>query len=312
MALLSPLFMQNEDYTATEFRQLATATLRTGVIDSTDLKVTQRAAGTNMTVDVAAGVGVVAGTDAVGQGVYVCTSTDVVNVTIPAAPSEGNSQITLIVQQVRDDDQNGGPNKDQVIVPVSGDPATTPVEPAVPDTAQVLAKVTVASGTAAVTNAMIVDRRYFARRLSAASSSTLPLGRVGDMVIVTNTNRVMIGQSGDTWLDIRGAQEETFYIGGTVLGTAPAIGTTVQKVAKFSQSIGALGGDGGINVPAGFTGIYNFFVTPQLGSTPVIIGHRSSVATTATFIPVRIFDMGGDLPAGLSGSVICFVEVTGW
>jgi hypothetical protein len=312
MALLAPLFMQNEDYTATEFRQLATTVLRTGVIDSPDLKVTQRAAGTNMTVDVAAGTGVVEGTDAVGQGVYVCGSTDVVNVTIPDAPSTGNSQITLIVQQVRDDDQNLGPNKDQVITAVSGTPASTPTEPTIPDSAQVLAKVTVASGTAAVTNAMIVDRRFFARRISASSSTTLPLGRVGDMVMVTNTNRVMIGQSNTTWLDIRGAQEETFHIGSVVLGTPPTLGTTVQKVAKFSQTVGAISGDGGINVPAGFTGIYNFFVTPQLGTTPVIIGHRTSVATTATFIPVKMFDMGGDLPVGLTGNVICFVEVTGW
>lgn len=312
MALLAPLFMQNEDYTATEFRQLATATLRTGVIDSTDLKVTQRAAGTNMSVDVAAGVGVVAGTDAVGQGVYVCTSTDVVNVTIPDAPSAGNSQITLIVQQVRDDDQNLGPNKDQVITAVSGTPASSPTEPTVPASAQVLAKVTVASGTAAVTNAMITERRFFARRLSAASSSTLPLGRVGDAVIVTNTNRFMIGQTNGTWLDIRGAQEEIFHVGGVVLGTPPTLSSTVQKVAKFTQTVGALGGDGGINVPAGFTGIYNFFVTPQLGTTPVIIGHRTSVATTATFIPLRIFDMGGDLPTGLSGNVNCYIEVTGW
>jgi hypothetical protein len=312
MALLSPMFMQNEDYTATEFRQLSTAIMRGGVVNAADLKVTQRAAGTNMSVDVAAGVGVVEGTDAVGQGLYVCPSTEVVNVTIPPAPSAGNSQITLIVQQVRDGDQNAGPNNDQVIVAVSGDPASTPAEPTIPASSLVLAKVTVASGTAAVTNAMIAERRTFARQLSHSTSTTLPLGRLGDVVVETNTNRIRLGQSNGTWLDARGGLEEIVHVGGVVLGTPPSISSTVRKVMNFSQLVGAVGGDGGIAVPAGFTGIIGFTVTPQLGTTPMIIGHRTTTATTATFIPVKIFDMGGDLPTGLTGNVICFVEVTGW
>src|SRR5687768_209548 len=143
-----PLWMQNLDYSAGEDRILIDALWGQGVVGAGDLRVTQRAAGTNMSVDVAAGHVVIPGTSALEQGAYLCRLPAVQNITLDPAPSVGTTRYDILVAEVRDGQVDLGPNNDWQIRPISGTAASTPVEPTLPDNCVPLSRITVASGTA--------------------------------------------------------------------------------------------------------------------------------------------------------------------
>ena len=162
MTLYAPLHAQNLTYSATLDRQLIDSLYsQGGIVLHTDLAVTQRGAGANMSVDVSSGHVVVTGTDAAGQGKYLCWSDATTNVVIATAPTAGNSRIDLIVAQVRDADQNGGANNDWVIAAVTGTPATTGTQaaPAAPASSFVLAQIAVGPSVTSIVNANIADLR---------------------------------------------------------------------------------------------------------------------------------------------------------
>ena len=174
MTLKAPLWEQNDTYSATQDRQLIDALWSAGVVGVSDLIVSQRGAGANMSVDVAAGSAVVAGTDTTGQGKYLCKSDAVVNVSLATAPSTGQTRIDLIIAQVRDSDAIGGANNDWQIVAVTGTAATTgtQVAPATPASSLVLAQITVGPVVTTIVNANITDERL---GVVVAGSSGAPL-----------------------------------------------------------------------------------------------------------------------------------------
>lgn len=132
MTLIAPLWQQNNSYSAEADRALVTTLLQPGVAQSGDLAVTERAAGANLSVDVAPGTVVVEGTEAGRQGYYVCVSTSTVNVPLDAAPPSGQSRLDVIVAQVRDGAYSGSLN-DWTITKVTGTPTTgTPLWPDLP------------------------------------------------------------------------------------------------------------------------------------------------------------------------------------
>lgn len=160
MTLYAPLHEQNLSYSATLDRQLIDVVFaRAGIVSVNDLAVSQRGAGANMSVDVAAGRCVVTGTDAAGQGKYLCWSDAVTNVTIATAPGTGLSRIDLIVAQVRDADQNGGANNDWIITKITGTAASSPSAPSAPPSSYVLAQVAVAANVTSIVTANITDKR---------------------------------------------------------------------------------------------------------------------------------------------------------
>ena len=83
------------NYTEAEFRNLITSLLAAanggsvaeGVTAAWDLAVTQRAAGANFSVDIAAGKAFAADDDVSGGGTYWCWSDAVYNLTTPSAPA---------------------------------------------------------------------------------------------------------------------------------------------------------------------------------------------------------------------------------
>jgi len=311
MTLNDPVFQQNLSFSATELRALPAAVFRGGVINAGDLKVVQRAAGTNMSVDVAAGQVAVPGTDAVGQGTYLCTSTAVENVTIGGAPSAGTTRLDLIVAQVRDGDVNAGPNNDWIISVVAGTAASTPSEPTAPASSVVLARVSVASGTAAVTNAMIQDRRTFGKDMSFATSTTLPVARTGQLAQLTNTGATVAGQADGTWRDILASGLSMAATSSSIFGgTPPSLAGTKWKVQTFNQNVGFLGGAGTITIPTALTGIMSFHMTPHVGTTPVALGYRPAGTTSGTLIPVNCWDIFA--VGWVNGSIILSVTVIGW
>lgn len=155
---VDPLWLQNIDYPARIDRTVYDALWTEGVIGSGDLAVTQSAP-TAMTVRIAAGIGVVTGDDQAFQGKYLVRSdAATTGVSIGAAPGSGQRN-DLIVLKVRDANAGVGVDNDALFQVIVGTPSGSPVDPTVPDTALVLARVRVPSGTSAITNSLIDDLR---------------------------------------------------------------------------------------------------------------------------------------------------------
>lgn len=121
--------------------------------------VSQRGAGANMSVDVAAGIACVMGDESSMQGLYGIANDATKNVTI-AASDPTNPRYDLIVCRVRDSFYSGSTNAWDLFV-VQGTPAASPVDPTVPSNAITLARVTVNAGASSITNANITDLRPY-------------------------------------------------------------------------------------------------------------------------------------------------------
>lgn len=167
-----PLWLQNIDYPAridrTVFDQLWTE----GVLGLSSLQVTQSAP-TGMSVQVAAGVAVIQGDDQPFQGKYLVRGESATTgVAIAAAPGTG-TRYDLVVLRVNDSNAGGPAGDDAVVQVIAGTASSTPVDPAVPTTALVLARVRVPAGTGAITNALIDDLRTEARLANTSPSGTV-------------------------------------------------------------------------------------------------------------------------------------------
>jgi hypothetical protein len=157
--LNQPLWLQNSTYPAAVDRQLIAAGLETGVLGLNELAVTQRAAGANLSVDVAAGRAVVPVTDAPNLGSALCVSTAINNLIVAGAPGAGTSRIDLVIARVYDASIIGGSINGWQLEVVTGTPAASPAVPATPASSIVLARIAVASGQVSVTTANITDTR---------------------------------------------------------------------------------------------------------------------------------------------------------
>ncbi len=163
MTLTTPLWMQpgvgdpDIDYSAGNDRLLIEQILSEGVIGTNALKVSQRGAGANMSVDIAVGAVAITGDDAAGQGRYLMASTATENRTIPGPPGAG-SRTHRVVARVKDTLHNiawGGDYEWDLEVLEDTGSGT----PAVPNSTIGLARVTVTSTDTSITNAMITDDR---------------------------------------------------------------------------------------------------------------------------------------------------------
>lgn len=165
MTLYAPLFLEAVtgdaaiSYHMQDLRLMISALAPVqGTILATDLAVSQRAAGTNMSVDVAAGRAIIQGTSIANQGSYIVRSDAVTNVGIAAANGT-NPRIDLIVARVLDKQSDGGSSYSWTLQAVTGTPAASPVAPAVPASSLLLAQVAVAANAASITAANVTDMR---------------------------------------------------------------------------------------------------------------------------------------------------------
>lgn len=165
MALETPLWLQALtgdpaiSYTGQQMRQLVESIFTLpGVTMAGDLAVSQRAAGANMSVDVAAGQAAIRGTSIARQGSYVVTSTAIENVVIGAAHAT-LPRIDLVVAQVFDRQADGGTRYAWQPIVVAGTPLSTPVAPAAPASSIRLAEVRVNAAVPSIVAADITDRR---------------------------------------------------------------------------------------------------------------------------------------------------------
>lgn len=147
-------------FTAEDTRQPIAANFQEGVCGMADFRVTQRAAGANLTVDIAPGRGVVQGDTSSRQGKFVIDSTATVNtgtagnITVPGS----GTRTHRVIARVRDKQASGtvyGWSFEVLEDTGSG-------MPALPASAMDIASIAVPSGSSSVTDAMITDRRSYA------------------------------------------------------------------------------------------------------------------------------------------------------
>jgi len=175
----TPKWLQEGVYPARLDRQVLDAIWTEGILDG--LTVTQRAAGANLSVDVAKGRAVINGDNQADQGAYLTglTGTENLEIGVPAA----QPRIDLIVLRINDTEAGGPVGNNGTIEVVPGVPATTPVVPTLPSSAIELARVSVAVAAASITNANINSTaRVFAMPYAGGS----PRGLIGQGVSTAN------------------------------------------------------------------------------------------------------------------------------
>jgi hypothetical protein len=213
MALETPIWLQGGTYSARLDRSLLDVIFSEGVVDpgAGALLASQRAAGANDSVDVAAGAAIIAGDDEADQGKYYVRNTAVSNVVFTPAPG-ADSRIDLLVLQVNDPTAGGAAGDDATFEVIAGTPAGSPVAPAVPDTAIPIAQVLRTALDTSITDAMITDRRPISATstfqvnsqfevLTTAERDALPSPFAGQ-TIFNSTATITQYYNGSEWIDI--------------------------------------------------------------------------------------------------------------
>lgn len=237
-------FFQSEAHDAHTLRRQFYSAFngRGGVVPATtgftDLKVTQRGAGANMSVDVAEGTCYVTGTESNYQGLYHCDNQGVTNVVIGAA-NPTNPRRDLIVARIKDTEYGVAVTSAFTIEAIAGTPAGSPADPTVPANCIVLARVAVAAAASSITNANITDLR---NNYAAVTGSSLignqqiatALGGVtpclstarptiaiypGEIIWETDTGRFQVW-TGSSWTPMTGVGTLGSRIGCEVYSTA--------------------------------------------------------------------------------------------
>ena len=153
MTRYTPLWLQAGSYAASVDRRLISAVWPVAAVSG--MAVSPLSA---MTVNVAPGWCVVPSANSTGS--VLCAS-DAVEVVGPlsAAPGAGVNRIDLIICQVASADIGAGSGDVFTITFVTGTPAASPVAPAVPAGATVLAQIYIPALSASITAGNITDRR---------------------------------------------------------------------------------------------------------------------------------------------------------
>jgi hypothetical protein len=199
MTLHPPLWAGSGTYTDDADRQFVTNLFPAeGVLDlSAAFKVSQKAAGANMSVDIAVGGAIVQGDHVAGQGRYMCANDAVENRAVTAAPGVGNSRIDRIVLVAHDAEAVGSGTTATRIDYIAGTPGASPSPPAVPSSALPLARITVPSGKLSIVDGDITDDRVPAQVMNrspvvaefGATSQSVANGTEADKTLSVPTIR---------------------------------------------------------------------------------------------------------------------------
>lgn len=181
----APVTLQAGNYSAIDDRRFWGSSLNEGYLSTGSYQVIQRAAGANMTVDVASSVGdgaVVQGDSVTAQGKYHVPPTAAnVNVDIATADAT-NPRNDLVVLEIKDDQHDasalnlarvrvitGTPNASAALTDAPGVNGT----PALPSSCMPLAVVRVAAAASSIVTAAISDRRTAARPYAVLGHTSL-------------------------------------------------------------------------------------------------------------------------------------------
>lgn len=270
MALLTPTWLQNGTYTARLDRIFSDVLLTEGVIrpGAGALLVTQRGAGANNSVDIAAGYAVITGDDTADQGNYLIRNDATVNLAATAAPVS-NSRIDLVCVRINDPAAGGPPGDNATFVYVTGVAAVSPVPPATPTSAIVLARVLRTVGDTQVVNANITDQRAASLTLlsntltnagdlfsfDGANAVRIPLGSTGLPLVagVTSPSYAQVGTAGiaDTAVTLgklaANSVDSSKIVDASITGSDIALATLTNSL--LSTASGELGGAWSTYVP---------------------------------------------------------------
>jgi hypothetical protein len=237
-----PVAMQNRsDHSALTVRTLSDAlSSSSAVVGVNDLKVSQRGAGANMSVDVAGGLCIIDGTESATQGSYVCRSDATPTNVVISASSPSLPRIDLVVAKVQDAFYSGVTNA-WSIVAVTGTPAASPVAPSAPVNSLILANVSVAANATSVVTGNITDKRVIGHGNLytgdfVCTSTTRPAAPWTGMTIYETDTKQRASYDGTTWWGL-GAIGRVPY--------AQAFGTqayNLSAVASVTVSVSFPGG----------------------------------------------------------------------
>lgn len=268
--------------------QITTAGGSHGVVLAGDLAVTQN--GTpNMSVNVAAGRCFVRSQEtlSLGHGTYTGFNDATVNVAV-AASDPTNPRRDLVVFQVRDSNYSGA-STDARIAVVTGTPAASPVDPAVPVNSLVLARIAVAAAATTVVNANITDlrtRSYALGGVAVCTSTTRPTGAslyAGLVIYETDTNRPMV-YNGTGWRAIRTVRAQQSGAAVTSSGTTESTVATLVFPDQGAPGRLVLQGVLRVDKPTA-TDIYEIRLKDSGGTT---VGYGYTDNTTTVNSVVRV------------------------
>jgi hypothetical protein len=196
-----------------------------------------------MTVNVAAGVMFVPGTEGAQQALYTCVAPSVTNLGLTAAHAS-LPRIDIVVATVRDSAYSGA-NNDWLLQIIAGTAAGSPTAPAAPANSLVLAQIAVAATTTTITNANITDVRQYSPFgiIPCRNTTDYPNPALEGMVVYNMADDNLASYNGTTWTSAKGTgflQRVIFTASGTFTkATYPGL----KKVRVCVQ--GAGGGGGG-------------------------------------------------------------------
>jgi hypothetical protein len=256
MALRTPpSWLQNGSHPAENDRLTTTGILwkSQGVADYGSMVVAQSNT-PGMSVQVAAGHALIAGTQTASQGFYIAYNDGATTIAIATA-NPTNPRIDRIVVAVQDAFYGGTANNQVIFQAVTGTPASSPVAPAAPDNSITLAYVAVAAGATSITNANITDLRTRAEltetiiSASATATNTLALegiaGQTGKALRVndsTGTQKFAVSvdgtltfQDGSTQITA-GVYDPSFVINTQSGTTYTLVAGDAQKLVTLSNA----------------------------------------------------------------------------
>lgn len=275
---------------------------RPGIIQESAFKVTQRGAGANNSVDVAAGGIIVPGNEAGTQGYYYIVNDAVVNVPMATGANATNPRIDKIIVRARDSFYSGVDN-DANLVYVTGTAAASPVPP---DIAALgyknyfeLAQISVPANdntiaTADITDLRLANSKYRATApggIIVCTSGTKPTNpRTGQFIWLSDSKRVEVNEGtsvSPVW--------QTYAVPGTGewLNYTPTFNTLTggsnTTYGRYFRMGTLIVGICGFTIGAGG----NITATPAIEATipPLYPVHTTGVAASAVHIGFgRAFD----------------------
>jgi hypothetical protein len=283
MTLWTPEYLQTQTYPAIRVRRMLSAMrpgIAEGMIDEASMKVTQRGAGANMSVDVAAGEVFVQGDDTAGQGTYHVVNDAAVNVVIAAAHGS-LPRVDQIVCRVYDSTVVGGSDVPLLEVvqgtATAGAQSTDPDAAnyrlgaaALPNGAMLLADVQVDAAAASIVTAKIRDKRQRrsgvcsiateeARTNTAYGKLTTP-DEVANIVLPTDGLIVVgyhaawknsVDNVGRAAIFLNGNQLKVNVNGSSIQNSEAngATGTGYSQYGVVASTSGGLNGSGGYPTP---------------------------------------------------------------
>jgi hypothetical protein len=283
------IFLQSGSHPAEDVRRMFHALAggspnnANGIFESGDLAVAEK--GTpNMSVDIAEGAAWIAGSEATYQGSYFIENRASLNIAVAAADAT-NPRKDLVVAKVEDSAYSGATNAWSLSV-VTGTPAASPSEPAVPANSIVLAMIDVAALSTTVLNAVISDRRIITQEGQAprGTVTTTSVARpaspqTGDVIYETDTTMLRVW-NGSSWdLISNGSTWQTWT---PVITQSVTITHTVTR-AKYFVNGSMITAQGSLNLTSAGTAGNNI----QIGGLPF-----SAAAASAIQGSFRYFDAG--------------------